>query len=138
MFSSGLPMFYFIGFCFYLVFYWSYKVLLLKWYAKSVMFSDRLAMYPPFFIFLGVIAHVVLGIWFYSSQKSFGAVSNLSTDNPFIKICTKLFPGFKDKFKAYHSAVFSSVMVIIFMFVIVIVVIYQVVQCVQYCLRIKQ
>lgn len=42
MFSAGLPILYPFAFIFYFVLYWVYKVLLLKFYARTIKFNEEL------------------------------------------------------------------------------------------------
>lgn len=66
LFSSGIPIVYFIGFAFFGYFYWTYKYLITQFFAKSTQFSEDLAMWPPYFFAVGIVLHIFMGSWFYS------------------------------------------------------------------------
>jgi hypothetical protein len=61
MFSTGMPILYPFGCIFYAINYWVYKLLLVKYYAKTTMFNHELPMYSTRFIKSGLMLHVVMG-----------------------------------------------------------------------------
>jgi uncharacterized protein YacL len=65
MYSGGLPILYPIAFIFYLIFYWVYKILLLKFYQRTTKNDENLAIKSNIFTIYGVMIHlIVCGLMF--------------------------------------------------------------------------
>ena len=57
MFSAGMPILYFFAALFYFLFYWIYKVLLLKFYSRTTRFNEVIPQYSMQFIKFGLLMH---------------------------------------------------------------------------------
>ena len=69
MYSSGLPILYLVSCLFYFILYWVYKILLLKFYQRTVKFNEGLAVYSIKYIKYGVFFHMVIGGIMYSNSR---------------------------------------------------------------------
>lgn len=61
MYSAGLPILYPFACVFYMVLYWVYKFLLLKYYEKTTRFNEQLPLYTTNWIKIGLILHGIVG-----------------------------------------------------------------------------
>lgn len=137
MFSSGLPILYFIGFCFYLLFYWAYKSLLLLFYEKTNSFSEKLATMSVYFLTVGLILHILMGAWFYSNTTSFGK-SDKKENSFFFDILSSFFPALRDRFNSYHSIIFAGLFIFLIMVVICFAIIKLVMRTIEFIVNIKK
>mmetsp|Transcript_11586 Transcript_11586/g.17530 ORF Transcript_11586/g.17530 Transcript_11586/m.17530 type:complete len:87 (+) Transcript_11586:3148-3408(+) len=56
-----MPILYLMGFIFYVIFYWVYKYLLLKFYQRTNKFNEELPIFSVGLIKFGLIIHLVFG-----------------------------------------------------------------------------
>lgn len=73
MYSSGLPILYPFATAFYMVLYWVYKGLLIKYYARTTKFDKNLPIKSINFVKFGVFIHLVIGCVMFSNQTYFPA-----------------------------------------------------------------
>lgn len=69
MYSTGLPVLYICGFLFFVVFYWAYKWLLLKYYKRTEKFNERLPIAATVNIPVGLVIHLCFGALMISNSK---------------------------------------------------------------------
>jgi hypothetical protein len=69
MYSSGLPILYVVGMVFYIILYWVYKFLLLKYYQTTARFNEKLALYSISFMKYGMIWHMLIGGFMYTNSR---------------------------------------------------------------------
>lgn len=77
-YSTGLPMLYPFACIFFFMYYWVYKTLLIKFYARSRSFNESIPMVSTTFFTLGVILHLLMGALMISN-------SNILTTSSVIK-----------------------------------------------------
>ena len=68
-YSSGIPILYPIACLNYLVLYWVYKILLIKYYRKTVSFNQDLPNFSIYFFKVGIILHIVMGAFIFTNKK---------------------------------------------------------------------
>lgn len=68
MFSSGLQVLYPLSLLFYLVLYWVYKTLLLKYYQRSSKFNERLALHSIRYLKWGVFFNLLVSTVIYTGD----------------------------------------------------------------------
>ena len=68
MYSSGLPILYPISCIFYVILFWVYKYLLLKFYQKTSKFNEYLAIRSIRYIKYGVFFHMAIGCVMYTNS----------------------------------------------------------------------
>lgn len=66
-YSCGLPILYPMACLFYVVLYWVYKFLLLKFYSKTTKFNEELPLFTVNYIRLGLIWHVIASLFMISN-----------------------------------------------------------------------
>ena len=69
MYSSGIPILYPIACFFYAVLYWVYKILLLKFYQKTYIFDEELAIFSLKLIKYGLLFHMVIAAFMLTNSK---------------------------------------------------------------------
>ena len=84
MYSSGFPILYPIAFIFYLVLYWIYKFLILKFYSKSNRSNEILAIKSISYIKYGIIIHMIIGGLMYTNTNIL-TVNNDDLDSDTLK-----------------------------------------------------
>lgn len=67
-FSGGLTILYPIGALNFIILYWVYKTLLVKYYSKTTMFDQVLPLSTILFFKVSVIMHVIMNIFIFSNQ----------------------------------------------------------------------
>jgi hypothetical protein len=67
-FAGGLPMLYPIAFLNFLVLYWVYKVLLVKYYQKTVAFDQGLPIYTVRYFKFAIFFHVLASTFMYTNH----------------------------------------------------------------------
>lgn len=73
MYSSGLPIMYPLAAIFYMVLYWVYKGLLLKYYARTTVFDKDIPIESLSWVKFGLFAHLFIGSIMLSNQNFFPA-----------------------------------------------------------------
>lgn len=68
IFSAGLPSLYILGFITYVIQFYSYKFLLLRYYKKTVIFDDKLPTYTVKFFKIAILFHVLFTGYILSSE----------------------------------------------------------------------
>ena len=68
-YSSGMPLLYPIGCLNFLVLYYVYKGLLLKFYSKTKAFNQNLPQTSIHYFKFGIAFHVLVGMWVYSNSN---------------------------------------------------------------------
>lgn len=63
-----MPIVYLIGAMFYLLYYWVYKMLLLKYYRRTSNFSEDLPLNSLEYAEFGLILHLFIGSYMLSSR----------------------------------------------------------------------
>lgn len=69
MYSSGIPILYPLAFVFYVIVYWVYKCLLLKFYRTTSNFNERLVLESISLIKYGIYLHMLLGVVMFSNSN---------------------------------------------------------------------
>lgn len=69
MYSAGLPILYPFACLFYMVLYWVYKGLLLKFYARTTKFNEELPLFAIFYIKVGIVLHGVSSLFILSNTE---------------------------------------------------------------------
>lgn len=62
-------MLYPVAFLNYLVLYWVYKILLIKYYRKTVSFNQDLPNFSIYLFRVGIVFHVIMGAFIFSNNK---------------------------------------------------------------------
>ena len=91
-FSAGVPILYIVGFFFQLILYWVYKVLLLKYYKKTVSFNEELAVKAIDLLQIALIFHILIAAFIYSNSSIFGRSPNIE-ENFFYNYIANNYPG---------------------------------------------
>lgn len=68
VFSSGLPVLYFVGFLTYFTQYWVYKFLLMKYYKKTVSFDDQLPIFTMKYFKVGIFFHILVAGFMFTNK----------------------------------------------------------------------
>ena len=68
MYSNGCPILYPIAFLNFVIVYWTYKVLLISYYRKSVSFDENMAMNTMKLFTLGLILHLGTSMLMFSNH----------------------------------------------------------------------
>lgn len=71
MYSSGLPILYPFACIFYMVLYWVYKGLLLKYYARTTKFNKDIPIESMAWVKFGIFCHLFIGSIMLSNNKFF-------------------------------------------------------------------
>jgi hypothetical protein len=79
-FSGGLPVLYPIGFIFFIVLYWVYKFLLLKYYARTTKFNEEMPLFSIWYIKAGLIIHGLFTMMMVSNLDLLPPVPKNSQD----------------------------------------------------------
>jgi hypothetical protein len=69
MYSTGLPVLYVCAFFFFMIFYWAYKWLLLKYYKRTEKFNQRLPIQATTNIPVGLVIHLCFGSLMISNSQ---------------------------------------------------------------------
>ena len=68
MFSSGMPLLYWIAAVFYAFYFFIYKVLLFKFYARTSRFSEDLPLESLDYMRGGTICHLFIGLLMFTNR----------------------------------------------------------------------
>lgn len=68
-YSSGLPVLYPVAFINYLILYWVYKILLIKYYRKTVSFNQDLPNFSIYFFKVGIVFHIIMGAFIFTNKN---------------------------------------------------------------------
>ena len=68
-YSSGLPVLYPVAFVNYLILYWVYKILLIKYYRKTVSFNQDLPNFSIYFFKVGIVFHIIMGAFIFTNKN---------------------------------------------------------------------
>jgi len=68
-YSSGIPILYPVAFLNYLVLYWVYKILLIKYYRKTVSFNQDLPNFSIYFFKVGIVFHIIMGAFIFTNKN---------------------------------------------------------------------
>lgn len=71
MYSGGLPILYPFASIFFLVLYWVYKFLLIKFYEKTTKFNEQLPMFATQLFKFGIIIHGIVTAVMLTNSKLF-------------------------------------------------------------------
>ena len=75
--SVGLPILYPIAVLNYILFYWIYKTLLIKYYAKTTNFDQNLSISAIKFFKISLIFHVLISLFIFSTNLFYMMNENL-------------------------------------------------------------
>ena len=67
-YSAGLPILYPLAAVFFMILYWVYKFLLLKYYSKTTKFNEELPMISVAYIKVGIVIHIVFTVFMISNS----------------------------------------------------------------------
>lgn len=62
-------MLYPVAFINYLILYWVYKILLIKYYRKTVSFNQDLPNFSIYFFKVGIVFHVIMGAFIFTNKN---------------------------------------------------------------------
>jgi hypothetical protein len=102
MYSTGLPILNIFAFFFYLIFFFVYKYLLIKYYQKTSSFDQELPLFTTSYIKVGIFFHIICG-------------GIMLTNSDIIPTDTKKIPEGKEeelgplKFAIYKRFIYNSV-----------------------------
>jgi uncharacterized membrane protein (DUF373 family) len=119
MFSSGIPIMYFVGFCFCIVQFFVYKILLLSFYEKTFTFSLELVKLSTNFMFIGIFLHLFMGCIFYTDSKSMKIKKFKQIENNMIEFIRAYFTFFRDREISNNAFLFGAVASIVFTILII-------------------
>ena len=80
MYSTGLPIMYFLAAVFYFIFFWIYKGLLIKYYEKTTKFNEELPIYAHSWVEGALILHGIVGAFMISNYDLLPHSSNSLTE----------------------------------------------------------
>lgn len=67
-YSAGLPMLYPIAYLNFVILFWVYKTLLIKFYQKTIAFNQDLPNYTIRYFKVAVFMHLVMAIFMYTNR----------------------------------------------------------------------
>lgn len=71
-----MPVLYLIGLLYYFIFYWVYKVLILKYFQKATTFNQTVAIKATNMIHFAIVWHIVIASLMFSNTDIFGSESD--------------------------------------------------------------
>lgn len=77
MYSTGLPILYLCGFFFFFIFYWVYKILLLKFYKRTDTFTHDLPLSAADNIPISLLIHLCFGAYIISNSQMLSSSSEM-------------------------------------------------------------
>lgn len=118
MYSSGLPMLYFVACLFYFILYWVYKFLLFKFYQTTSRFNEQLPIYFLWMIKFGLLFHMLIAGFMFTNSRILSSsnlekIKNVSDkikgyldlmDNEYINL---------DRFSSFHGQLYLALFIII-------------------------
>jgi hypothetical protein len=103
MFSSGMPVLYFVGFIYYAVFYCIYKVLILKFYQTAHTFNQNLAINATNMIHFALVFHIIIASMMFSNQRILGMSKSGKDKNVFHGMVQGMDDKLRDRFQNEYS-----------------------------------
>lgn len=105
MYSSGIPILYPIGCCFFIGMYWMCKILLVHYFQKSTKFNEKLQLFSLSYLKYSVFFHMIIGSVMYSNSKIFSqqVKEDVSEEVNYVLKRISEFEFFEGRFKATHS-----------------------------------
>lgn len=67
MYSPGLPMLYPIAYLNFVILFWVYKTLLVKYYQKTIAFNQDLPFYTIRYFKISVVIHIIMALMMYTN-----------------------------------------------------------------------
>jgi len=67
-YAGGLPVLYPIAFLNFLILFWIYKALLVKFYSKTISFNQDLSNASIVYFKFGVIIHLIMTLFMYTNK----------------------------------------------------------------------
>jgi hypothetical protein len=64
-----MPILYPVAFLNYVILYWVYKILLIKYYRKTVSFNQDLPNFSIYFFKVGIVFHIIMGAFIYTNKN---------------------------------------------------------------------
>lgn len=80
MYSTGMPILYPFAALFYLILYWVYKGLLLKYYSRTTKFNEEIPMKALGWVKFGLVMHIFIGSLMLSNQNYFPTIQDEEGD----------------------------------------------------------
>ena len=68
-YSSGMPILYPVACVNFTIIYWVYKILMVKYYRKTVSFNQDLPIYSIFYLKIGIVLHVCMALFVLSNEE---------------------------------------------------------------------
>ena len=96
-FSAGLPILYPVACLSFLILYWVYKVLLVKYYAKTTQFDEDLPLKTVSFMKYAIIFHMVVAAFMFTNSAIFDEATDLKIIDQFNQYVQEI--GFADWFE---------------------------------------
>ena len=81
VFSAGMPILYLFGFVAYMLLYFFYKGLLVKYYQKTTTFNEGLPVYSIGLIRIALILHIAMGLKMYTSNDLFPVLKTVKNSD---------------------------------------------------------
>jgi Kef-type K+ transport system membrane component KefB len=85
-----MPVLYPLAMLFYIVCFWVYKCLLLKYYARTSKFNEGIAIKSVSYIKYGVIFHMVIGSFMYTNSRILSSAAKSDQFKSFLEFTTAL------------------------------------------------
>ena len=113
MYSSGLPILYPLGMVFYIILYWVYKGLILKYYQKTTSFNERLAIDSISYIKYGLVVHMLVGGFMYTNSRILSSSNELKLQqiSDYVNLIKNRY--FNDRFSTAYSQLYAAVFIVI-------------------------
>ena len=114
MYSSGLPVLYLVAAVFYLILYWVYKCLLLKYYQRTNRFNEQLAIYSIGYIKYGLLFHMLIGAFMYTNSRILSSsldIKEIKQFEKFVKNFTSKY--MEDRLSSTHAQLYVVILALI-------------------------
>ena len=98
-YSSGMPILYPVACLNFFLMYWVYKLLLVKFYRKTISFNQDLPQYSIKYLRFGIFLHVVMGAFILTNKA---LVSSAFVDQYFGDIVKNIEMEISARFKSEH------------------------------------
>lgn len=114
-FSSGLPILYPVACVSYFVLYWVYKVLLLKYYAKTTEFDEDLPVRSIEYMKYGILFHMIVGSFMFTNSAILAPAEDIEQITNLTDMVqdNEAFQWFTDRFLlSAHAQIYLAVLLL--------------------------
>lgn len=127
MYSGGLPILYPFASIFFLVLYWVYKFLLVKFYEKTTKFNEGLPLFATQLFKFGIIIHGIITAVMLTNSKLFPDQS----DEQLLAEYKRLVPGrFHKGYAVFYVLLYVCIFIFFFMHSLVVG---NILACISWC-----